>query len=252
MRRGAHGARSRLAAAGIAGALAFVLGACTGALRSGLSELEADALVLALDDHAIAATKEPSRGRATFEVRVARGELPAALRVLESRGQLAHRQPDMDAVYGSPSLVPTPLEEATRRAAALAGELARTLEALPGVARARVHLTPPAPRAALDAPAETWRASVLVQRAAGEGPLDEAALRALLGGAVAPLPAEHIAIVQRESRAPRPAAWARVGPFTVAQRDAPRLRAALAGALALNALLAALLIALVARRPSRP
>jgi len=229
-------------------ALALALASCSTTLRSGMREHEADALILALDEAAIAATKERGRGPSTFQVRVARADLASGLRVLQSQGLLAPGQPSFADVLGDPALVPTPVEERDRRALALAGELARTIEQLPGVARARVHLSPPEPRPALDAPPAAWRASIVVQRRAGQPAVDDGALRSLMQGAVHPLPAANVAILQTEAVAARRAVWTRLGPFTVAERDAPALRALLAGALALSALSALLSIAVVAAR----
>jgi type III secretory pathway lipoprotein EscJ len=233
-----------------AAALALALCACSAAVRSGVREHEADAMILLLDEAAIAATKERGQRPSTFEVHVPRADLPRALHALRSQGQLNPVQPGFADVLGVPPLVPTPTEERDRRALALAGELARTIEQLSGVTRARVHLSPP-PRTALDAPPATWRASVVVQRRAGQPALDEASLRSLVQGAVDPLPAIQIAIVQTEADAVRQPEWARLGPFTVAKRDAPALRATLAGTLALNVLSSLLLIAILARKRAR-
>jgi len=227
------------------------LTACSVVVRAGLGEREADALLLALDDNAIGASKERARGSGGYEVRVARGELSRALRIARDSGALQAPQPAFADLYAEPALVPTPAEERSRQAAATAGELARSVAALPGVLHARVHLTLPEPRAALDAPHGAFHASALVQRRAGAPRVDEAAVRALLAGAVAPLPAENVSIVQTELASPRRAEHARIGPFTVAKRDAPLLRATLSGALALNALLAIMLITVVARRRAR-
>src|SRR5689334_13907085 len=199
--------------------------ACSDVVRSGLSEREADALLLALDDGAIGASKERGRGSGGYEVRVARSDLLRALRIARDGGALQPAPPAFADVYGEPPLVPTPDEERDRRAFATGGELARSIEALPGVLHARVHLTPPEPRAALDAAPQAWRASLLVQRRAGAPQVDEGALRALVAGAVDPLPPERVAIVQTELAAPRAPEHARIGPFTVAKRDAPALRA---------------------------
>jgi type III secretory pathway lipoprotein EscJ len=227
------------------------LAACTSVVRSGLSEQEAGALLLALDDHAIAASIEESGARARYEVRVPRAELTRALRVAREGGALRPAQPAFEDVYDEPALVATPAEERARHAFATSGELARSIEALPGVRQARVHLTPPEPRPALDSAPGRWRAALLVQRSAGTPPIDEHAILSLLHGAVAELPESNVAIVQSELSPPRRAEHARIGPFTVAKRDAPLLRAALAGTLALNALLAIMLIVVVARRRAR-
>lgn len=229
-----------------------LLAACTSVVRSGLSEPEADALVLALDDQAIAASKERGTGRAGHEVHVPRADLTRALHVARDSGALAAAQPAFDDIYGDPPLVTTPSEERARQAFATAGELARSLEAFPNVVRARVHLTPPEARSRLDAPLESFRAALLIQRRAGTPALDEQAVVSLVRGAVGDLPDDNVAIVQRELAPPPRAEHARIGPFTVAKRDAPLLRATLAGALALNTLLAILLVVVVARRRARP
>jgi type III secretory pathway lipoprotein EscJ len=231
--------------------LCGLLAGCTSVVRSGLSEDRASALLLALDDHAIAASVAKSGPRGSYEVRVPRGELAAALRIARDDGALGVAQPAFADVYAEPPLLPTPAEERARQAFATAGELARSIQALPDVRRARVHLTPPEPRPALDAARGAWRASMLVQRAAGTPPIDEGALRRLLHGAVAELAAADIAIVQSELAPAKRPEHARIGPFTVAKRDAPLLRATLAGALALNTLLGVTLIVVVARRRSR-
>jgi type III secretory pathway lipoprotein EscJ len=235
----------------IAVLLCGLLAGCTSVVRSGLSEQEAGALLLALDDDTIAASVKKAGARGTYEVRVPRADLTRALRVVRASGSLTAAQPAFEAVYAEPALVATPAEERARHAFATAGELARSIEALPNVRRARVHLTAPEPRAALDAASGTWRASLLVQREGGTPPIDESALRALLQGAVADLPASAVTVVQSELARPRQLEHTRIGPFTVAKRDAPFLRATLAGTLALNALLAMLLILVVGRRRAR-
>lgn len=224
---------------------------CTGVVRSGLSEEQASALLLALDDSAIVANVEQSGPRGSYEVRVPRAALADALRIARDQRALSVAQPAFADVYAERPWVATPAEERARQAFATAGELARSIQALPDVHRARVHLTPPEPRPALDAAKGTWRASLLVQRAAGTPPIDEDALRGLLQGAVPELPAANLTIMQSELARARRAEHAQVGPFTVAKRDAPLLRTTLAGALALNALLAITLIVVVARRRSR-
>jgi len=251
MARGPKTARATRIGRALLALACCALTGCSAVVRSGLSEHEADALLLALDDNAIAAGKERARGNGGYEVQVARAELTRALRIARDTGALQAQQPAFADLYAEPALVPTPAEEHARRAAATAGELARSLEALPGVLHARVHLTPPQPRAALDAPHGAFRASLLVQRRAGAPVIDEGALRALLAGAVAPLPAENVSIVQTELASPRRVEHTRIGPFTVAKRDAPLLRATLGIALALNALLAIMLIAFLARHSTR-
>jgi type III secretory pathway lipoprotein EscJ len=232
----------------VAYASAVLCFACTAPVRSDLSEQDADAIVLALDDSGIAATKERGPGARGYAVQVGRFELAAALRALDARGALAPRQPGFEALYAEPSLVPTPGEERARLSVALAGEVARSIERLPSVLSARVHLAPPEPVVVLDGPRPAWRASVLVLRKHGSAALDEPALRGLVAGAVDGLAAHDVTLMQSEAAAHSRAAFTRVGPFSVPSASASALRMLLALGLALHALLALALITVVARR----
>jgi flagellar M-ring protein FliF len=224
--------------------------ACTTPVRSDLSEHEADAIVLALDDSGIGASKARAPGARGFVVEVGRFELAAALRALDARGALTPRQPGFDTLYAEPSLVPTPTEERTRLGFALAGEVALSIERIPSVLSARVHLAAPEPPVVLDAPRPAWRASLFVLREHASAPLDEAMLRALVAGAVEGLAPQDITLAQSAAAAPRRSTVARVGPFSVAAASADALRTLLALGLALHALLALALITVVARRRS--
>ena len=154
------------------------------------------------------------------------------------------------ALEQNTGLVATPEEERARLDAATADELARTLMRLPGVRDARVHLTQSARRVALDAVVTPSKAAVLLLREPGAPPVPEAGVRALVAAAVASLPPEAVTVVQTEAaRRPAPPAsqLVMVGPFSVQRSSAGALRAALVGGLVLHLVLAAALIAIVAR-----
>jgi type III secretory pathway lipoprotein EscJ len=204
--------------------------------------------VLTLDDGAIAATKERIPGTSHFEVRVSRLEATQALRVLRANGALQKPQPGFADLYPEPSLVPTPDEERARLALATAGEIARSLERLPDVLRARVHMSSPQVATALDAPVHTARVAAVIERRAGAPAIDETATRKLVAAALDDLAPEQVTVLQVEAPARGPRSVTRIGPFTVAASSAPQLRGVLAGAFALNALLALVVMVLIARR----
>lgn len=222
--------------------------ACSTPIRTALSEHEADALVLALDEGAIAATKERVPGTSRFEVHVSQLEATQALRVMRASGALEKPQQGFADLYPEPSLVPTPSEERGRIALATAGEIASSLERFPNALRARVHVSVPRPAATLDAPQPTWRASVMLERKAGTPAIDEGAIRALVAGGLEHIAPEHVHVVQVEAVARGARSVTRIGPFTVAASSAPQLRGVLAVALALNAMLALAVIVLIARK----
>jgi type III secretion protein J len=142
--------------------------------------------------------------------------------------------------------VATPNEERARWAAATAGELSRSLERIAGVSDARVHVAPAETPLALDASPRPAKASVLVRRKAGAPPIDEAAVRALVAGAVDGLAPEHVVVTQTplQAGAPHVAGLVHVGPISVTRSSALALKLVLGGALAFDLLLAVAVIAL--------
>src|SRR5262245_25168970 len=125
----AAGGSSRCALA-LAICLAAFAGACKATLRGGLSEDEANQIALALDRAQIAASKIGAQGtgaRPRFAVQVAASDVASALQVLE-RDRLPRPEPaGFSELYAEPGLLATPHEERARWAAAIAGELARSL-----------------------------------------------------------------------------------------------------------------------------
>ncbi len=230
-----------------------LLGACSKAVvRQGLTEQEANQIVVALDRSAIAASKvaQPGAGSGAFGVEVAAGDVASALALIEARRLPEAPESGFDALYREPQLIATPQEERARWVAATAGELARSLRRMPGVADAHVHLAPADAPAALDAPPPRAKASVLIERRRGAPPLDQGSVRALVAGALNGLEPDRVSVIQSTLEAePQPQrAFARVGPVTVAARSAGTLRALLAASLGLDLLMAAALIAVLRRR----
>ncbi len=235
--------------------VALALIGCQAELSAGLDEAQADAIVVALDEAGIGAAREreePARDPARYRVMVPRGDLPAALGVMRAAGLPRAPAPGWEALFEGSGLVPSPREEQARQAAALGGELSRTIEAMEGVEHARVHVALPDPSARpLDAEAPPARASVLVTRRP-RATVDEAGIRTLVAGAAQGLEPDAVAVVVgaapvATAREPR-LVW--VGPFAVSRGTAGALKGLLGGSLALNVILAAGLV-LSRRRSAR-
>jgi type III secretion protein J len=224
--------------------LAVVVGGCQAELERGLDEEQANAIVVALDAHGIGATKEaePGGGDApSFVVRVASDDVAPALAVMRAEGLPRQRDPGLEEVFGEGGLVPTATEERARWTAALAGELAQSIERIDGVLDARVHLAlPHAAGLALDAPRPLARASVLVRHRGDTPPHDESAIQRLVAGAVQDLAIEDVAVIAVPS--PPPPGSERqliqVGPFSVGRGTASSLKVTLGALLGTNVLLA--------------
>ena len=152
------------------------------------------------------------------------------------------------------AVLPTRSEEQLRIATALSSQLARSLETLPGISDAHVHLAlASAPDFASES-ALPASASVLLHADGDRARVDVAAVQALVAGAVPQLTAQAVhVIVARVKGAPTPAPprLVRLGPFLVAQSSAQSLRALLTGLLVVQVVLALLLCFVVARQRGR-
>lgn len=229
--------------------LVALLAACSTVIERGLSTSQADQVAAALEARGIGVTTEVAPGGRGVDVSVLDADVGTALAVLRDEGLPRVDAPGIADAYAEPALVPTAGEERARLGAALAADLGRSIEAMPGVHDARVHLGMPDPSAVpMDEAPAAAVASVLVRARAGQSP-DEAAIRRLVAGAVPGLAPERVAVVVTPMPDPGPTSepLVAVGPIHVTQGSAPWLRAVLAGMLVVN-VLAAVAVALVVRR----
>jgi type III secretion protein J len=164
-----------------------------------LPEREANAVLVALDEAGIAATKLRQEGaEGGWTVSVPAGESGRAHRLLSARELPRASPPGLGEVFGQGSAVPTPVEEHARWLHALSGELARSVEALDGVIEARVHLGLPADDPLRPGARAAPRAAVLVKcrpAACPELRAMEGGLRALVAGAADGLSPDAVAVV---------------------------------------------------------
>lgn len=217
---------------------------CESTLRAGLDPAQTDAVLLALSRAGIEARKErePNAVREdSYRVMVDGDALSAALAVLERDGLPAEPPPGLSAFFAKQSWVPSASEERARYEAALSGELARSIMAMPNVLLARVHVRVGRADelASLEGAREPGRAAVLVKhrhRAA----VDRAAIARLVAGATPGLEVGDVVVVATpQPKAKRPAA---------PPRSSGLLRALLSVSLAGNAALAFICAFLWSRR----
>lgn len=232
---------------------AAILMACNAPLAESLTETQANDVLVALDQHGIGGTKVSDRGQGetpTYSISVAAGDVAGALAVLRAEELPRKEAPGLSEVFKEASLVPTATEEKSRYAAALAGELARSLETIGGVLHARVHVALPDAPVGLEAESPRARAAVLIKRAASANGLTEEPIRRLVAGAVQGLAAEDVAVVfVNASTASKPSAQlSHVGPFAVSRGSATALQVTLAAMLVANLVLAAALVLVFLKR----
>jgi type III secretion protein J len=234
-------------------ALALSLGACTREVANGLDEASANRGVVALAHAGIDAEKVPDpQAEGHFRIVVARDEATPAISVLA-----AEELPRAPTPAGKESgLMPSPEAERAARVAQTAAQIEHTLASVEGVLDARVHLDVPTvdPLAAAVAPEGKTMphptASVLVRHRGKEPPLSGDEVRKLVAGAVSGMAPGDVSVVFAAVSAPAVAGdrdLAHVGPIAVARSSMNALRGVAAGALALIAVLAVIVLMLAGR-----
>src|SRR5690606_14991028 len=187
-----------------------------------------------------------SEGR--FRVTVGSDEVPRALSILSKEGLPAPATPGVLDALGQGGLIESRTAEHAKLIAGTAGDLERSLRSIDGVLGARVHLAVPQGTSLnLGESQAAPTASVLIRHRGAAAPIPVADVQRLLAGAVTGLRAESVSVVMMPGAAPSAAPeplLARLGPLQVAPGSAATLRALVAGAVATNLLLVAMVVGL--------
>jgi type III secretion protein J len=229
-----------------------VIVACSVPVAGGLADSEANRVFVALDRANIDAAKEQDPiGDGKWRVTVARDDLPRALAVMRGEDLPRRDLPGVIDAVGKGSLVPSEAAEHAQLVAGIAGELERSLEAIDGVLTARVHLNAPEPSALRDTAPARATAAVLVEHRGATPPLSAESIARLVAGGVSGLMPADVAVVLVARAAPPGFeggdGLAHVGPIAVTRASMRQLQAALAGLVALVALLAGATLVLYSR-----
>lgn len=209
--------------------LVLLCAGCGVELEHGLDERQANEVAAVLEASGIAADKVAEEGQANgYKIVVAHAEAGRAFALLEARDLPRHAMRGLSETFGSGTLLPSPVEDRARYAAALAAELERSLQEVPGVVSARVHLALPAEEPLVGDGAHARPTASVLLKTARVLPLSDGDLKRLVAGAVNGLQAADVGVVIATAAAdPGAPPLERVGPLRVA-RDSRTLTAALA------------------------
>jgi type III secretion protein J len=200
-------------------ALALLLGGCGVELEHGLDERSANEVTSALEAGGISADKEPEDGQANaYKVVVTRADQARAFQLLEAHDLPRRGQRGLADTFPSGGLMPSPVEDRARYGAALAAELERSLDEIPGVVSARVHLAlPPDEPMFADSARARPTASVLL-KLDRDGRIADGEVKRLVAGAVHGLQIADVSVVTTSAvQGPSGPVLARVGPLSVAK-----------------------------------
>ncbi len=235
------------------GIAVFLLFGCSAAIEHNLDEAAANEVVTSLERAGISAVKQHDEGSGSgFVVSVAKADVVRSMELLQSLGLPRGQRPGFGELFKQASLLPTPTEERARYVDALAGEVAKTLESVDGVASARVHLVLPEPDPlAMDGkPRVVAQAAVLIKTRVGQrAPIAQSDVQKLVAGGVPGLESDRVAVVftAATEAAPRAAGLVALGPLRMTEQS----RGIAVGVLAVGGgLLAvlAILVLIMARR----
>lgn len=122
--------------------LCGLLAACEAAVYSGLTEHEANEMVMVLGGSGIRAVKKAG-AKSTWDVLVDENMMARSLEVLAANGLPRAVYRNMGDVFRKDGMVSTPTEERARLVFAISQELAGTIAQIDGVLSARVHIVLP-------------------------------------------------------------------------------------------------------------
>jgi type III secretion protein J len=181
--------------------LLFLAG-CSQQLETGLTEDDAQQIVVLLRENGINATTEldltQKKDAASWLVNV-RGQsdtLVTAWKILNENGLPRKKVKGLDDVFANSGMIPTAGEEKARLLSGLDGELTRTLDSLPGVVDARVQVVLPDNSPLIDKSEQSPpTASALIQFHGDQPPLKDAEVKNLMAKSIEGLTSDNVAVV---------------------------------------------------------
>jgi type III secretion protein J len=178
------------------------LGGCSRQLETGLTENDAQQIVVLLRENGINATTEldPTQKKGTdawlVNVRGQSDTIVRAWKILSENGLPREKVKGLDDVFANSGMIPTAAEEKARLLSGLDGELTRTLDSLPGVVDARVQVVLPDNTPLVDKSEQSPpTASALIQFRGDEPPLKDVEVKSLMAKSIEGLRSENVAVV---------------------------------------------------------
>jgi len=181
-------------------------------LEAGLSEQDAQEIVVVLHDHGIPASAAKAIGEKKGEDKwsvVVRGgdqKLAEAWKVLRENGLPRQKDKGLDDVFSNAGMIPTATEEKARLLSGISGEISRTLKTIAGVIDARTLVVLPEMSPLLDKNERVPpTASVLIKYRGNAPPLPEQDVKNLVARSVEGLQPENVAVVYQRVEPTQPA-----------------------------------------------
>lgn len=197
------------------------LSGCSRQLETGLTQDDAQQIVVVLRENGIHAEAEldltQKKDAAAWLVNV-RGQNDTVIRawkILRENGLPREKVKGLDDVFANAGIIPTAAEEKARLISGIDGELTRTMDSLPGVVDARVQVVLPDNTPLLDKSQQSPpTASALIQFRGDQPPLKDVEVKSLMAKSVEGLAPENVAVVFKKVEI-TPIPKEALGPFSL-------------------------------------
>ena len=217
-----HGFRQFIVAFGLVLSLSFMV-SCSQELHHGLTEEQANEMVVALENNGIHAEKVIVEGEVlSFTLTVPKRDSSRAWEILQSNNLPKAPKKGFGEVFAKTSLIPTAVEEKAMYQQAVMGELEKTLMSITGVVEARVHVVLPESdvlKEELQGPTTTKAAVLLKYKPERSGaiPFKDEDVKNLVANSVEGLKPADVAVVASEISQDRKPDMVYAGPIKVSK-----------------------------------
>jgi type III secretion protein J len=225
---------------------------CSQELHHGLTEEQANEMVVTLSNNGINATKVPVEGEVlSFNLSVPKRDSSQAWEILQANNLPKPPKRGFGEVFAKTSLIPTAVEEKAMYMQAVMGELEKTLLSITGVTDARVHVVLPESdvlKEELQGPTITKAAVLLKYKTDRNGviPFRDEDVKNLIANSVEGLKPADVAVVSSEIPQNRKPDMVYAGPIKLS-KDTLMPFQILIGVVVLLFLLVGFMLAMAAR-----
>ena len=229
-----------------------VMVSCSQELHHGLTEEQANEMVVTLANNGINATKIPVEGEVlSFTLSVPKRDSSRAWEILQANNLPKPPKKGFGEVFAKTSLIPTAVEEKAMYIQAVMGELERTLQTITGVVEARVHVVLPESdvlKEELQGPTLTKAAVLLKYKPDRSGaiPFREEDVKNLIASSVEGLKPADVAVMASEIAQDKKPDMVYAGPIKLS-RDTLMPFQILVGVVVLLFILVGFMLAMAAR-----
>jgi len=189
----------------VTGLVILLSGCVTHELQTGLTEQDAQEIVVLLNENGIEASAaraaSEKKGEEKWSVQIRGGDqnLARAWRVLQENGLPRQKDKGLEDVFANSGMIPTATEEKARLLLGTSGEISRALKSVDGIVDAHVLVVMPDSSPLQD---KTDRvpptASVLIKYRGTAAPLSDDDVKKLVARAVEGLQPENVAVIYKK------------------------------------------------------